>query len=103
MSPLAILTGASSGIGAAAAEQFIDQGYSVVNISRRDCPVPGVETLHTDLADAASLTDTCDTLAARLQARKDARTCLLGAQRLVDAQRPLRYHRGLSTDGSHLG
>ena len=103
MSPLAILTGASSGIGAAAAEQFIDQGYSVVNISRRDCPVPGVETLHTDLADAASLTGTCDTLAARLQARERCGTCLLGTQRLVDAQRPVRYHRGLSTDGSHLG
>lgn len=72
MSPLAILTGASSGIGAAAAEQFIDQGYSVINISRRDCPVPGVETLHTDLADTASLTGTCDTLTARLQARNGA-------------------------------
>ena len=72
MSPLAILTGASSGIGAAAAQQFIDQGYSVVNISRRDCPVDGVETLHTDLADAASLTGTCDALAERLQAREDA-------------------------------
>ena len=72
MSPLAILTGASSGIGAAAAEQFIDQGYSVINISRRDCPVSGVETLHTDLADTASLTGTCDTLAARLQAQDGA-------------------------------
>lgn len=72
MSPLAILTGASSGIGAAAAEQFIDQGYSVINISRRDCPVPGVETLHTDLADTASLTSTCDTLTARLQAQDGA-------------------------------
>lgn len=72
MSPLAILTGASSGIGAAAAEQFIDQGYSVINISRRDCPVPGVETLHTDLADTASLTGTCDTLTARLQAQDGA-------------------------------
>lgn len=72
MSPLAILTGASSGIGAAAAEQFIDQGYSVINISRRDCPVPGVETLHTDLADTASLTSTCDTLTARLQAQNGA-------------------------------
>ena len=78
MSPLAILTGASSGIGAAAAQQFIDQGYSVVNISRRDCPVPGVETLHTDLADTASLTSTCDTLAARLQSREDpAPVCLV--------------------------
>lgn len=46
MSPLAILTGASSGIGAAAAEQFIDQGYSVVNISRRDCPIPGVCSIY---------------------------------------------------------
>ena len=72
MSPLAILTGASSGIGAAAAEQFIDQGYSVINISRRDCPVSGVETLHTDLADTASLTGTCATLTARLQARNGA-------------------------------
>ncbi len=72
MNPLAILTGASSGIGAAAAEQFIDQGYSVINISRRDCPVPGVETLHTDLADTASLTGTCDTLTARLQAQNGA-------------------------------
>ena len=72
MSPLAILTGASSGIGAAAAEQFIDQGYSVINISRRDCPVPGVETLHTDLAYTASLTSTCDTLTARLQAQNGA-------------------------------
>jgi len=72
MNPLAILTGASSGIGAAAAEQFIDQGYSVINISRRDCPVPGVETLHTDLADTASLTSTCDTLTARLQAQNGA-------------------------------
>ena len=72
MSPLAILTGASSGIGAAAAEKFIDKGYSVINISRRDCPVPGVETLHTDLADTASLTSTCDTLTARLQAQNGA-------------------------------
>ena len=78
MSPLAILTGASSGIGAAAAEQFIDQGYSVINISRRDCPVPGVETLHTDLADTASLTSTCDTLTARLQAQNGAEpVCLV--------------------------
>ena len=103
MSPLAILTGASSGIGAAAAEQFIDQGYSVINISRRDCPVPGVETLHTDLADTASLTSTCDTLTARLQARRRRGTCLFGPQRLVDAQRPMRYHRGLSADRGDIG
>ena len=54
MDSIAILTGASSGIGAAAAEQFVERGYTVINISRRDCPVPGVETLATDLADEQS-------------------------------------------------
>ena len=41
MGPIAILTGASSGIGAAAAEQFVQRGFTVINISRRDCPVEG--------------------------------------------------------------
>ena len=44
MGPTAILTGASSGIGAAAAAQFLEQGFTVINVSRRDCPVAGVET-----------------------------------------------------------
>jgi len=35
MDPIAILTGASSGIGAAAAEQFVEHSYSVINVSRR--------------------------------------------------------------------
>ncbi len=77
MSPIAILTGASSGIGAAAAKQFIDQGYAVINIARRDCPVPKVETVHTDLADSASLTRTCDTLTARLLGHGGAPVCLV--------------------------
>ncbi|GIR70902.1 MAG: hypothetical protein CM15mP74_21530 [Halieaceae bacterium] len=38
MPAIAILTGASSGIGAAAAQQFMDRGDTVINISRRDCP-----------------------------------------------------------------
>ena len=66
MDPIAILTGASSGIGAATAEQFVERGYTVINISRRDCPVPGVETLATDLADEQSAAQTCATLASRL-------------------------------------
>ena len=45
MPAIAILTGASSGIGAAAAQQFMDRGDTVINISRRNCPVAGVETL----------------------------------------------------------
>ena len=66
MGPIAILTGASSGIGAAAAEQFVERGYTVINISRRDCPVPGVETLSTDLADEQSAAQACATLASRI-------------------------------------
>ncbi len=41
MGPTAILTGASSGIGAAAAAQFVEQGFTVINVSRRDCPSCG--------------------------------------------------------------
>ena len=77
MDALAILTGASSGIGAAAAEQFMNQGCTVINISRRDCPVAGVETLSTDLSDSASLYQTCVTLAARLTEHSGTPVCLV--------------------------
>ena len=67
MGPTAILTGASSGIGAAAAAQFVEQGFTVINVSRRDCPVAGVETYSTDLADDTSAKQTCSVLASRLR------------------------------------
>ena len=71
MPAIAILTGASSGIGAAAAQQFMDRGDTVINISRRDCPVDGVETIGTDLGDAESLSSTCAVLAQRLGTHPD--------------------------------
>ena len=77
MDPIAILTGASSGIGAAAAEQFVEHGYTVINISRRDCPVPGVQTLATDLADEQSASQTCATLASRVADAGGAPVCLV--------------------------
>ena len=77
MDPIAILTGASSGIGAAAAEQFVEHGYTVINVSRRDCPVPGVETLATDLADEQSASQTCATLASRVADAGGAPVCLV--------------------------
>ena len=77
MDALAIITGASSGIGAAVAEQFIVRDCSVVNISRRDCPVARVETLSTDLSNSASLAQTCTTLAARLAKNEDTPVCLV--------------------------
>ena len=77
MSPIAILTGASSGIGAAAAEQFIQRGFTVINISRRDCTVKGVETISTDPSDADSAAQTCEALADRLQEAENAPVCLV--------------------------
>ncbi|MDG2460818.1 MAG: SDR family NAD(P)-dependent oxidoreductase [Luminiphilus sp.] len=68
MQPIAILTGASSGIGAAAAELFVEQQFAVINLSRRKCPVEGVETITTDLSDSKSLQDTCGALVSRFGA-----------------------------------
>ena len=67
MTDIAILTGASSGIGAAAAEQFLSRGFSVINLSRRACPVAGVESLATDLSDSRSLQTNVQALRTRLE------------------------------------
>jgi len=77
MHPIAILTGASSGIGAAAAEQFVAAQFTVINLSRRACPVPGVETLTTDLSNAESLTDSCLALSKRVAEHSASSVCLV--------------------------
>lgn len=50
-----IITGASAGIGRAVATRFLADGWSVVNLSRRPCPEPGVENLLCDLSDPGAL------------------------------------------------
>lgn len=50
-----VITGASSGIGAAIAERFIDDGFRVINLSRRACPVAGVESIACDLLDTTQI------------------------------------------------
>lgn len=51
---LLVITGASAGIGEATAARFQDQGYEVVNISRRPCRVAGTRSLAFDLTDDVS-------------------------------------------------
>ena len=50
MSKTAIITGASSGIGAATAHRFIELGHKVINIARRASPVEGVINVSADLS-----------------------------------------------------
>jgi len=55
----ALVTGASSGIGAATAKALLDKGFRVYGTSRNPsslaAPVPGVEFLALDLTDPASI------------------------------------------------
>lgn len=59
---IAIITGASVGIGCAAAQGFRDKGFEVFNLSRRQCPVAGVTSLATDLSDEGSIAAAAATL-----------------------------------------
>ncbi|MFP2903774.1 SDR family NAD(P)-dependent oxidoreductase [Pyxidicoccus sp. 3LFB2] len=50
MADWAIITGASRGIGHAAAARFRQQGWGVLNLSRKPCDVPGVVNVGVDLS-----------------------------------------------------
>lgn len=47
---LLIITGASAGIGLRTAQTFVDDGYQVINLSRRRCPIEKVHHVNCDLA-----------------------------------------------------
>lgn len=52
---VAVITGASVGIGESTAASFIAAGYRVFNLSRRNCEVAGVVNIHCDLAAEDSI------------------------------------------------
>lgn len=60
-----LITGASKGIGKAAARRFLDSGARVINLSRTPSQVDGIENRQIDLA-AAGAADDVASLAAEL-------------------------------------
>src|ERR1700720_2667786 len=64
------MTGASSGIGLATAQAFLDEGYEVINFSRRNCPLnsPRLTSIAVDLSDAAATRDAVRAAAAQTPA-----------------------------------
>ena len=50
--PHLVITGASAGIGAATAELFQNNGFDIVNLSRKPCPVAGVTNIPCDLSES---------------------------------------------------
>lgn len=46
-----IISGASSGIGLATAQLFLEADFNVVNISRRPCPLEAVKSIRCDLSE----------------------------------------------------
>lgn len=62
-----LITGASAGIGARTARRFLDAGYAVVNLSRRPCPVEGVNHVSCDLSAPGFLDAVAGNLAGHLE------------------------------------
>ena len=58
----AIITGASVGIGSATAQAFLKEGFEVFNLSRRACPLSGVNNLSCDLADQDAIATACQSI-----------------------------------------
>lgn len=79
---LLLLTGGSGGIGASAAAVFVGDGYQVVNLSRRPCPVAEVQNIACDLSRPDFLADIRPRIEPHLAAA-DEITLLHNAARLV--------------------
>jgi NAD(P)-dependent dehydrogenase (short-subunit alcohol dehydrogenase family) len=63
----AVISGASVGIGKATASAFLEDGYSVFNLSRRECPLDGVENIACDLSSGEAIAAGCERLVTLVQ------------------------------------
>ena len=73
MPPVALVTGASSGVGQALAPRLARAGYRVYGLSRRPVDLPGVTALPADVSDPAAV----DRAVAELLAREGRLDALL--------------------------
>jgi NAD(P)-dependent dehydrogenase (short-subunit alcohol dehydrogenase family) len=50
------------GIGSSTAQTFLNEGFTVFNLARRQCAIDGVTSLRCDLSSQTSIDTACDTL-----------------------------------------
>lgn len=80
---LLIITGASAGIGTKTAETFLAADYTVVNLSRRRCPIGAVTHINCDLATPGFLENVSGQLGSILSGA-DEITLIHNASRLAN-------------------
>ncbi len=83
---VAIVTGASSGIGYEVCKQLLDKGYKVYGISRRNLAPEGITTLCADVSDENSVRSAIDEIA-----KREGRIDLLIANAGMGISGPVEY------------
>ncbi|HEY5681208.1 MAG TPA: SDR family oxidoreductase [Pseudomonadales bacterium] len=62
-----LITGASAGIGLHTAQRFVAEGFAVVNLSRRRCPIDAVSQINCDLSVPGFIDNISNQLSGMLQ------------------------------------